>query len=67
MKDTAQCLEYARRGLLRQICEVRPLSQIGESVKQLKRGEVAGRIVIDFNMEGWDMMRKRSNMITMRV
>ena len=49
MKDTAACLDYARRGLLRPIHEVRGLSALPESVQQLKRGEVAGRIVIDFN------------------
>jgi len=49
MQDTAKSLEYAQRGLLKQICEVRGLSQMPESVQQLRRGEVAGRIVIDFN------------------
>jgi alcohol dehydrogenase, propanol-preferring len=49
MKDTAAALEYARRGLLRPIQEVRGLSALPESVQQLRRGEVAGRIVIDFN------------------
>ena len=49
MQDTAAALEYARRGLLQPICEVRGLSQFPESVQQLKRGEVPGRIVIDFN------------------
>lgn len=51
MQDTAACLEYAQRGLLKQICEVRGVSRWAESVEQLKRGEVAGRIVIDFNKE----------------
>jgi len=49
MQDTAAALEYAQRGLLKSICEVRGLSQFPESVQQLKRGEVPGRIVIDFN------------------
>lgn len=49
MSDTAAALEYAKRGLLKQICEVRPLSQMAESVQQLRRGEIAGRVVIDFN------------------
>ena len=49
MQDTAAALEYARRGLLKPIYEVRGLSEWPESVQQLKRGEVAGRIVIDFN------------------
>lgn len=49
MQDTAAALEYARRGLLRPIHEVRGVGAWPESVQQLKRGEVAGRIVIDFN------------------
>lgn len=51
MMDAVACLEYAQRGLLKQICEVRGLSQMPESVQQLRRGEIAGRIVIDFNKE----------------
>ncbi|USW50646.1 Putative alcohol dehydrogenase, zinc-type, GroES-like superfamily, NAD(P)-binding domain superfamily [Septoria linicola] len=51
MQDTASALEYAKRGMLRPICEVRGLSAWPESVQQLRRGEVAGRIVIDFNKE----------------
>lgn len=49
MQDTAAALEYARRGLLKGIAEVRGLSRFNESVQALRRGEVAGRIVIDFN------------------
>ncbi|KAK3719146.1 hypothetical protein LTR37_004710 [Vermiconidia calcicola] len=51
MQDTAAALEYARRGLLQPISEVRGLSRFAESVQQLKRGEVPGRIVIDFNKQ----------------
>lgn len=51
MQDTAATLEYARRGLLKGIAEVRGLSRFDESVQALRRGEVAGRIVIDFNKE----------------
>ena len=51
MQDTAAALDYARRGLLKQICEVRGVSAFPESVQQLRRGEVAGRIVIDFNKD----------------
>jgi propanol-preferring alcohol dehydrogenase len=51
MQDTAQALEYARRGQLKCIAEVRGLSRFDESVQALRRGEVAGRIVIDFNKE----------------
>ena len=49
MQDTAATLDYARRGLLKSIGEVRPLSKMPESVQQLRRGEIAGRVVIDFN------------------
>lgn len=51
MQDAASCLDYARRGLLNPICEVRGKSRWAESVQQLRRGEVAGRIVIDFNQD----------------
>jgi len=51
MQDTAACLDYAKRGLLKGISEVRGRSQWAESVQQLRRGEVAGRVVIDFNRE----------------
>ncbi|KAG8631662.1 hypothetical protein KVT40_000802 [Elsinoe batatas] len=49
MKDTAIALDFARRGLLKQICEVVPLKDMPEAVQRLRRGEVAGRIVVDFN------------------
>lgn len=51
MQDTAATLDYARRGLLKSVAEVRGMSQMAESVQQLRRGEVAGRIVIDFNKD----------------
>ncbi|KAK4560453.1 hypothetical protein LTR86_005649 [Recurvomyces mirabilis] len=51
MQDTAACLEYSRRGLLKSISEVRGMSAFPESVQQLRRGEIAGRVVIDFNKE----------------
>lgn len=51
MQDTAACLEYARRGLLKPVCEVRGRSRLAESVQQLREGKVAGRIVIDFNKD----------------
>lgn len=51
LKDVDEALDYAKRRLLQDICEVRPLSEMPESVQQLRRGEVPGRIVIDFNME----------------
>ncbi|KAK5123143.1 hypothetical protein LTR85_003341 [Meristemomyces frigidus] len=51
MQDTAAALDYARRGLLKSICEVRGMSAMPESIQQLRRGEIAGRIVIDFNKD----------------
>lgn len=51
MQDTAACLDYARRGLLQPIGEVRGTSKFTESVQQLRRGEIAGRVVIDFNKD----------------
>jgi len=51
MQDTAACFDYVQRGLLKQVCEVRGVSAFNDSVQALKRGEIAGRIVIDFNKE----------------
>ncbi|KAF1808600.1 putative alcohol dehydrogenase [Eremomyces bilateralis CBS 781.70] len=49
MEDTHQALLFAQRGLLQQICEVLPISRMPEGVEKLRKGQVAGRIVIDFN------------------
>jgi len=49
MKDTHIALDYARRGLLKQICEVVPLKEMPAAVERLRKGQVAGRIVVDFN------------------
>ncbi|SMR43164.1 unnamed protein product [Zymoseptoria tritici ST99CH_3D1] len=51
MQDTAATLDYARRGLLQGVAEVRGICRFNESVQALRRGEVAGRIVIDFNKD----------------
>lgn len=51
MQDTHSCLDYAARGLLEPMCEVRGLSRWDESVQELRKGKVAGRIVIDFNKD----------------
>lgn len=51
MQDAACCLEYAKRGLLKGVSQVRGRSEFNESVQQLRRGEIAGRVVIDFNKE----------------
>ncbi|CAI7616720.1 unnamed protein product [Penicillium glandicola] len=49
--DTAMALDFARRGALRQISEVYPVNRMPEAVEKLRKGEVAGRIVINFNWE----------------
>ena len=51
MQDTASALDYAKRGLLKPVSEVRGLSRWQESIDQLRSGKVAGRIVIDFNKD----------------
>lgn len=50
-RDTAMALDFARRGMLQQICEVYPVNRMPEAVERLRRGEVAGRIVINFDWE----------------
>ncbi|GAM91502.1 hypothetical protein ANO11243_095530 [Dothideomycetidae sp. 11243] len=49
MKDTAAALDFAKRGLLKQVSEVIPLADMPDAVQRLRRGEVSGRIVVDFN------------------
>ncbi|KAL4950520.1 glycosyl hydrolase family 76-domain-containing protein [Aspergillus filifer] len=47
--DTIRALDFARRGELKQICEVWPFDKLPEAVDALRRGKVAGRIVMDYN------------------
>ena len=49
MSDIAKTFEFAQRGLLTQIAEVWPLERLPEGVEKLRKGQVAGRIVCDFN------------------
>jgi propanol-preferring alcohol dehydrogenase len=49
LEDTARSLDFAKRGILKQICEVYPIDKLPEAVAKLRRGEVAGRMVVDFN------------------
>jgi D-arabinose 1-dehydrogenase-like Zn-dependent alcohol dehydrogenase len=44
-------LDSAKRGLLKPIYTVYSLSQFNEAVQKLKRGEIAGRAVVDLNLE----------------
>ena len=50
MHDTDQALQFAKRGLLKGIWTAYPLQKMPEAVAKLKRGEVAGRCVVDFNL-----------------
>lgn len=51
LADVDKTLELARQGKLRLKPEVIGLSRINEGVQRLKRGEVVGRIVVDFNLD----------------
>ena len=51
MADVDKTLDFAKRGLLKPIYTVYGLSQFDEVVQKLRRGEVAGRAVVDFNRE----------------
>lgn len=51
MADVDKTLDFAKRGLLKPIYTVYPLSKFNEAVQKLRRGEIAGRAVVDFNQE----------------
>jgi len=50
MRGTDIALDFAKRGLLRQICEIYPIDKMPEAVEKLRKGEVAGRCVVDFRV-----------------
>jgi len=50
LADVDETLEFARRGKLKLEPTIVGVSQWNESVQKLRRGEVAGRIVVDFNL-----------------
>ncbi|KAL3441278.1 alcohol dehydrogenase [Aspergillus insuetus] len=50
-KDVAAALDFARRGLLKQICEVYPIGRLPEAVERLRNGQVAGRMVVKFDTD----------------
>ncbi|KAI1629926.1 alcohol dehydrogenase [Exophiala viscosa] len=50
LADVDETLDFAKRGLLKLEPTVVGLSKFNESVQKLKNGQVAGRIVVDFNM-----------------
>ncbi|KAF2192520.1 GroES-like protein [Zopfia rhizophila CBS 207.26] len=47
--DTQRALEFAARGLLKPIYETYPLAKMPDAVEKLRKGNVAGRLVVDFN------------------
>jgi propanol-preferring alcohol dehydrogenase len=49
MQDVGIALDYARRGLLKNIAEVYPIDKLPDAVEKLRKGLVAGRMVVDFN------------------
>ncbi|ORY11920.1 chaperonin 10-like protein [Clohesyomyces aquaticus] len=51
MRDVDKTLDFAKRGLLKPIYTVYGMSRFDEAVQKLRRGEIAGRAVVDFNME----------------
>ncbi|KAI4853024.1 alcohol dehydrogenase [Aureobasidium sp. EXF-8845] len=51
MADVDETMDFARRGKLRLEPTVVGLSKFNESVQKLKNGQVAGRIVVDFNKD----------------
>ncbi|KAF2996084.1 hypothetical protein E8E13_004568 [Curvularia kusanoi] len=51
MADVDKTLDFAKRGLLKPIYTVYPLSKFNEAVQKLRKGEIAGRAVVDFNQE----------------
>jgi len=49
MRDTQKVLEFAAQGKLKAVYEIFPIDQLPLAVARLKCGEVAGRLVVDFN------------------
>lgn len=47
--DADDLLAIAARGLIKPVGELRPLSKLPESMKDLQAGKIAGRVTIDFN------------------
>ena len=49
-RDVAAALDFAHRGQLKQICKVYPIDRLPEAVEKLRKGQVAGRIVVKFDL-----------------
>ena len=50
LADIAKTLDYAKRGKLKQIYTVYPIAKLPDAVEKIRKGNVAGRIVVDFNL-----------------
>ena len=50
MSDVAKTLEFAKRGKLKLQPKIYPLKDFDKAVQALRRGEIAGRAVVDFNI-----------------
>ena len=51
LKDCLDAVEFVRRGVVRPKISVRPFRELPEAYKELVRGEVSGRIVLDIGSE----------------
>lgn len=49
LKDTADALSFAARGLLVPVYERFGISQLPEAVQRLQTGRISGRCIVDFN------------------
>ena len=49
LEDTRKALDFAKRGLLKQICTIYPIDKLPQAVADLRAGKIAGRAVVDFN------------------
>ncbi|KAJ5959574.1 Polyketide synthase enoylreductase [Penicillium vulpinum] len=49
MEDTEAVLKLVERGLVREVCEVLPFEKFPEAVDRLRKGQVAGKLVIDYD------------------
>jgi propanol-preferring alcohol dehydrogenase len=45
--DSAEALDFLERGKVKVIYQMRGLSELAEVYKEMERGEISGRIVLD--------------------
>jgi propanol-preferring alcohol dehydrogenase len=49
MDDTGAVLKFAQRGLIKQASRIISLEELPKTIEELKKGEVVGKLVVDFN------------------